>query len=71
MIELATGKRWTLASLGGLNITPAFSPDGNDLVFATSHDGDSELYKLDTRTKVLQRLTNNSASDLSPSWSPL
>ena len=70
MIELATGKRWTLASLGGLNITPAFSPDGNDLVFATSHDGDSELYKLDMRTKVLQRLTSNSASDLSPSWSP-
>lgn len=70
MIELATGKRWTLVSLGGLNITPAFSPDGNDLVFATSQDGDSELYKLDTRTKVLQRLTNNSAGDLSPSWSP-
>ncbi|HKW86654.1 MAG TPA: Tol-Pal system beta propeller repeat protein TolB [Nitrospiraceae bacterium] len=70
MIELATGKRWTLVSLGGLNITPAFSPDGNDLVFATSQDGNSELYKLDTRTKVLQRLTNNSAGDLSPSWSP-
>jgi len=70
MIELATGKRLTLVSLGGLNITPAFSPDGNDLVFATSQDGNSELYKLDTRTKVLQRLTNNSAGDLSPSWSP-
>lgn len=70
MIELATGKRWTLVSLGGLNITPAFSPDGNYLVFATSQDGNSELYKLDTRTKVLQRLTSNAAADLSPSWSP-
>ena len=29
MIELATGKRWTLVAQGGLNITPVFSPDGN------------------------------------------
>lgn len=28
MIELATGKRWTLVSQGGLNITPALSPMG-------------------------------------------
>ncbi len=70
MIELATGKRWTLVSLNGLNITPALSPDGNYLAFATSQDGNSEIYKLDTRSKSLQRLTINPAGDLSPSWSP-
>ena len=37
MIELASGKRWTLVSYGGLNITPALSPDGNFLAFASSH----------------------------------
>ena len=36
MIELATGKRWTLISKKGLNITPALSPDGNYLAFASS-----------------------------------
>ena len=70
MIELATGKRWTVISLGGLNITPSLSPDGNFLAFASSHEGNSELYRLDTRTKVIQRLTVNPSGDLSPSWSP-
>ncbi|MBM3855646.1 MAG: Tol-Pal system beta propeller repeat protein TolB [Verrucomicrobia bacterium] len=70
MIELATGKRWTLVSLGGLNITPALSPDGNFLAFSSSHEGNSELYRMDTRTKDMQRLTVNAAGDLSPSWSP-
>ncbi len=70
MIELATGKRWTLVSLGGLNITPALSPDGNFLAFSSSHEGSSELYRMDTRTKEMQRLTVNGAGDLSPSWSP-
>jgi len=70
MIELATGKRWTVISLGGLNITPTLSPDGNFLAFASSHEGNSELYRLDTRTKAIQRLTVNPSGDLSPSWSP-
>ena len=70
MIELATGKRWTIVSLGGLNITPALSPDGNFMAFASSYEGNSELYRLDTRTKALQRLTVNASGDLSPSWSP-
>jgi TolB protein len=70
LIELASGKRWTLVSWGGLNITPALSPDGNFLAFASSHEGNSELYRLDTRTKAVQRLTVHAAGDLSPSWSP-
>lgn len=70
MIELATGKRFTVVSYGGLNITPALSPDGNFLAFASSYEGNSEIYRLDTRTKAVQRLTTNPAGELSPSWSP-
>jgi TolB protein len=70
LLELATGKRWTMVALGGLNITPALSPDGNFLAFASSHEGNSELYRLDTRTRALQRLTTNASGDLSPTWSP-
>ncbi len=70
MIELATGKRWTLVAQGGLNITPVLSPDGNALAYSSSHEGNAELYRLNTRTKAVQRLTTHAAGDLSPSWSP-
>ena len=70
MLELATGKRWTLVSQGGLNITPALSPDGKALAYSSSHEGNAELYRLDTHTKTVQRLTTHAAGDLSPSWSP-
>ena len=70
MIELATGKRWTLVAQGGLNITPVFSPDGHSLAYSSSHEGNAELYRLDTKTKAVQRLTTHAAGDLSPSWSP-
>lgn len=70
MIELATGKRWTLVAQGGLNITPVLSPDGNSLAYSSSHEGNAELYRLDTKTKAVQRLTTHAAGDLSPSWSP-
>jgi len=70
MIELATGKRWTLVSLGGLNITPTLSSDGNVLAFASSHEGNSDIYRMDTRTKVVKQLTAHPSGDLSPSWSP-
>jgi TolB protein len=70
LIELATGKRRTLVALAGLNITPSLSPDGRYLAFATSQDGNSEIYTLDTRTNGLQRLTFQAAGDLSPFWSP-
>jgi len=70
IVELATGKRSPLVSLAGLNITPALSPDGTKLAFATSQDGNSEIYTMDLETRTLQRLTVHSAGDLSPSWSP-
>jgi len=69
-IELMTGKRATVVSMSGLNITPAFSPDGNELAFASSHEGNAELYKLNLRTKTLTRLTAQAGGDLSPAWAP-
>jgi len=70
IVDLSTGKRSPMVSLAGLNITPALSPDGTKLAFATSQDGNSEIYTMDMQTKALQRLTVHSAGDLSPSWSP-
>jgi TolB protein len=70
MVDLATGKRSPLVSLAGMNITPALSPDGTKLAFATSQDGNSEIYTMDMQNRALARLTVHSAGDLSPTWAP-
>lgn len=69
-LELATGKRTTLTSTEGLNITPSPSPDGSLLAFASSREGNSEVYVLNMQTRALQRLTFDPGGDLSPTWSP-
>lgn len=59
-----------LVTMEGLNITPALSPEGNRLAFATTRNGNSEVFVLDLRSGQAQRLTFHSSGDLSPSWSP-
>ncbi len=52
------------------DITPATSPDGAYLAFASNRDGQWDLYLLDFATGDINRLTNTPEYDASPSWSP-
>lgn len=58
------------------NFTPALSPDGKSLAFASSRDGDSEIYVMDLGGKPVsgrppvRRLTAFHRDDLAPSFSP-
>jgi Tol biopolymer transport system component len=50
---------------------PAWSPDGRYLVFMSNgRDGNWELYRLDTTTLELMRLTDHAAQDGLPTFSP-
>ena len=40
------------------------------IAFSSSRDGNAEIYVMDVNGKNQRRLTNNPASDHSPSWSP-
>jgi TolB protein len=54
----------------GHNWLPAWSPDGQWLVFTSNRDGNPELYIMRRDGTETRRLTNHPAVDTSPTWSP-
>jgi len=48
---------------------PAWSPDGTLIVFASSRDGDFEIYSQPVHGGEPKRLTDNDVDDTHPSWS--
>lgn len=53
------------------NFEPALSPDGAQVVFASSRDGDAELYVQPMSGKgAARRLTASGRDDWGPRWSP-
>lgn len=49
---------------------PAWSPDGNRIVFSGSSDGFSDLWMYHIEEDSLQQLTDERYADLQPAWSP-
>ncbi len=64
----------TLRSGGGRWLTrgnandrqPAYSPDGEWVVFSSNRSGNLDLWELSTRTEVVRRLTEDDAEDWDP-----
>ena len=52
------------------NYLPVFSPDGQQLAFASSRDGNPEIYVMNRDGSNLRRVTHNPAVDFTPTWSP-
>lgn len=52
------------------DITPALSPDGKQLAFASNRNGYWDLYLLELASGDITRLTDSLEYDASPSWSP-
>jgi Tol biopolymer transport system component len=51
-------------------MTPAWSPDGTRIAFATDRDGNYEIYVMQTDGTQPVRLTNNPGFDGGPAWRP-
>ncbi|MBN4084025.1 PD40 domain-containing protein [bacterium AH-315-A03] len=49
---------------------PAWSPDGEQIAFASVRDGDHEIFVMDADGSKVRQLTDNDDLDGSPSWSP-
>jgi TolB protein len=68
--NLPNGKITMLSNRTGINSGAVFNPVGHQLALTMSFTGDSEIYLMDPKSKVVQRITNSYGIDVDPSWSP-
>ena len=69
-VATSEGKGVTTITDGGKkDRDPAWSPDGSILVYASSRDGDLDLYAQPRAHPEAIRLTQNDIDDSNPSWS--
>ena len=69
--DLQTGREESLGAFDGMSFAPRFSHDGNAIVMSIAEGGNTQIYKMDLRTRRLTRLTSGSGTiDTSPSYSP-
>jgi TolB protein len=54
----------------GSNSSPAWSPDGNQIAFMSSQNGDPEIYLADANGGGLKRITFAAGVSTSPAWNP-
>jgi TolB protein len=52
------------------DVSPALSPDGTKVAFASNRDGSWDLYVLELEGGEVTRVTNSPAYESAPSWSP-
>ena len=62
--------RADLTNTGGNDRTPAWSPDGARIAFASMRDGNFEIYVMNADGTGQTRVTNDPATDIDPAWDP-
>ena len=70
MFSMDTGKLVSFPRFRGTNITPAWSPDGTQIIFSSSMQGNPELYVTDVSGGRPKRLTISNGANMSPNWNP-
>lgn len=71
IVDVQTGRTLSAQKMGDVeefnNI--AWSPNGTDIAFTGLKEGQSDLYRYNTNTKVVTQLTNDKYSEYHPSYS--
>jgi TolB protein len=70
MYSLLLGRIVNFNSVGGTNLSPAWSPSGEQLAFSSSRTGDPEIWISDPQGSVAHRITSFRGPDVSPTFNP-
>jgi len=65
IFNIDSGRQEILGDFPGMTFAPRFSPDGQKVIMSMAKDGNSEIYTMDLRTRVVKQLTSHSAIDTS------
>lgn len=65
-----SGLQAVVSEPAGYQVEPAWSPDGQWIVYRSIREGNNEIYKVRPDGSEDTNLTNNPAIDLEPDWSP-
>ncbi len=66
----ADGSNQTILSTSGPDMSPAWSPDGTKITVHSARDSNTGIYVMNADGSDQTRITNNSANDYYPNWSP-
>jgi TolB protein len=70
MYSMDAGKVISFPRYRGSNSSPAWSPEGSQIVFSSSMQGNPELYATDISGGRPKRLTISNGANTSPAWNP-
>jgi TolB protein len=70
MYSLELGRLVNFPHFGGDNYSPAWSSDGQNIAFASSRTGNTEIYAVNSLGASVHRLTQGKGPDVSPTWNP-
>jgi TolB protein len=68
--DVVANTREVLPHFKGINGSPIFSPNGQNLALVLSRDGNPEVYVMNLLDRRLRRITRHHAIDTEPSWTP-
>ncbi len=70
MYSMDTGKLVSFPQFKGSNSSPSWNPDGSQIIFSSSMQGNPELYVCEANGGRPRRLTNSSGANTSATWNP-
>jgi TolB protein len=70
MYSLILNRLVRFNNVGGTNLSPAWSPSGQQLAFSSSRTGDPEIWVSDPQGSVAHRITSYKGPDVSPTYNP-